>query len=111
MIQSGGGYYIIDIQQHKSDITTIFQNFHFPLIDYTKLSMRDTYKEWDCEDIFNATWFCHTPINGKPCGICSPCRCTIKEGLSERFTKTALLRYHLLPVRHRLGKIKRRLFS
>jgi hypothetical protein len=30
------------------------------------------------------TWFCHTPVRGRPCGICAPCVYTIEEGLARR---------------------------
>ena len=72
----------------------------------TKLDMKKYYLEWDCEDIMDLTWFCHTPIKGKPCGWCNPCNQTIYKGLGERFTKMALLRNKLKPVKDVLGRLK-----
>lgn len=93
-----GDYYEVDPLNAGKDILTIFQNCHFPLADYTKLSMSKIYRKWGCEDVMNTTWFCHYPVKGKPCGTCNPCQCTIREGLSERFTRKALFRFYMLPL-------------
>lgn len=90
-----GEYFEIDRKLSLEDIWLLFGNFHFPLVKYTKIQMREAYIANGYEDIMNLTWFCHSPVRGCPCGICNPCRYTIKEGLKERFTTRALLRYHL----------------
>ena len=94
-----GDYYVLDQEKCDEDVCTVFGNFHYPLMKMSKLGMKKKYLEWDCQEIMNLTWFCHTPINGKPCGLCKPCQCTIEEGMTERFTKMALLRYKLKPVK------------
>lgn len=40
----------------------------------------------------NKTWFCPTPINNEPCGICHPCRTIVEEGMSFRLTQKGLHR-------------------
>jgi 7-cyano-7-deazaguanine synthase len=93
-----GDNYIIDQENSSEDVNTVFKNFHFPLAKYTKLAMKGYYLQWDCKEIMNMTWFCFNPIKGKPCGLCNPCKYTIEEGMTERFTKFALLKYKLIPI-------------
>ncbi len=88
-----GDYYVLDEQNTRKDIYTLFKDFHFPLVYYTKLQMKDYYIKNGYKDVMDLTWFCYTPVNGKPCGTCNPCCYTIEEGMSERFDKKALGRY------------------
>lgn len=89
-----GDYYIIDEHNSSKDCITVFGNCHFPLVDFTKLQMEEQYKNMGLSDVIDDTWFCFTPINGKPCGCCNPCKYTIEEGMKYRFTKEALRRYN-----------------
>lgn len=89
-----GDYYVVDKENSPEDITKLWGNLHFPLVYITKKEMRDFYKEHGYSEVASKTWFCYRPINGKPCGMCNPCKYTIEEGLKERFTKMALARYH-----------------
>jgi 7-cyano-7-deazaguanine synthase len=41
-------------------------------------------REWGMNDVVMSTWFCHTPVFGKPCGCCNPCRDALNEGLAWR---------------------------
>ena len=90
-----GDYYIVDKENSEPDICELFGHYHFPVMAYTKPEMKKKYIEMGLEDIINDTWFCFVPINGKPCGICNPCRCTIEEGMIERFSDAAIRRYIL----------------
>ena len=55
--------------------------------------MKEEYEKMKLSDIIDDTWFCFNPINGKPCGYCNPCKYTIEEGMSYRFSNEALKRY------------------
>lgn len=90
-----GDYYVLDTERSNQDVCTVFSNFHFPLVTLTKLDMKKYYLEWGCKDVMDLTWFCFTPNNGKPCGLCHPCNQAITDGMTERFTKTALLKNRL----------------
>ena len=72
----------------------IFQNFSFPLLNYTKLQMKKEAHDIDCDKVLDLSWFCHDPIKNKPCGICNPCKYTFEEGMSCRFKFQAKLYYH-----------------
>jgi len=100
-----GDYYVLDKHNTQDIIYTIFGNYHYPLAKVSKLKMKEYYLKWNCNDIMNLTWFCHNPVNGKPCGLCSPCCQVIKYGMYDRFTKWALIKHRLLPVRKLLKKI------
>lgn len=101
-----GDYYIIDRERSEPDLIKLFGNYNFPLADYTKLQMKNYYLEYGYKEIMDLTWFCFSPINGKPCGKCNPCIYTIEEGLKERFTRMALLRYYVTKAKRAIkGKI------
>ncbi|MCM1551800.1 MAG: 7-cyano-7-deazaguanine synthase [Butyrivibrio sp.] len=89
-----GGYRILDREASSPYLAALFENYHFPLIDCKKTDMKAFYTTNGYEHIMDMTWFCYHPIHGKPCGICNPCMYTIEEGMKERFTKAALVRYH-----------------
>ena len=90
-----GDYYVIDPNNSEKECITLFGNLHFPLVDYTKLEMKDEYEKMNLSDIIDDTWFCHTPKNNQPCGHCNPCRYTIEEGMAYRFSKKALISYKI----------------
>ncbi len=97
-----GDIYVVDQSKTPEDLVTVFKDFSFPLVNYTKKEMRAKYKEYGLTQIMDKTWFCHTPIDDEPCGNCNPCKYTIEEGLYKRFSKKALLRYALRKSRARL---------
>jgi 7-cyano-7-deazaguanine synthase in queuosine biosynthesis len=74
----------------------IFTRFEFPVLDFSKVQMRDIAEKHGFIEILEKSWFCHQPINGRPCGMCNPCVCTIEQGMRYRFTRTALFRHHLV---------------
>jgi len=75
------------------DDLALFTRFRMPILSLTKRDMRARADAAGFQPIMGLTWFCHTPIDGKPCGTCNPCRYTIDEGLSERLPGRALLRH------------------
>lgn len=52
--------------------------------------MEAVAKKNNFSHIMEETWFCHTPYNGKPCGICNPCKYTKEEGLGRRVPKPSM---------------------
>ena len=103
-----GDNYAVNRDITNEDVCLIFGNYNFPLLYKSKEQIRQIYYSWNYDDIMNATWFCHHPISGGPCGICNPCKVTIEEGLKERFSKDALFRYKFrVPARYIRGGIRR----
>lgn len=103
-----GSNYIIDKSKISESVYTLFKNVRFPISIYTKLEMRDLYIKWGYKDVMNATWFCHNPVFGVPCGLCNPCKCTIEEGMKWRFPFISLAHRRLRP---HLNKCKRFFFK
>ncbi len=89
-------YFIMDKENSSPDLVKVFGNYHFPhpLFETTKLQMVDLYKQWGYEKVMSKTWFCHTPINNEPCGLCTPCMAAMLEGLSFRLPPKGIRRYH-----------------
>jgi hypothetical protein len=56
------------------DATVVFGPYRLPVIGLRKTDMRRIARESGFEDILDQTWFCHSPIGGKPCGACHPCQ-------------------------------------
>ena len=75
--------------------TNMFKYFSFPLLQMTKLEMQEAAKKQGFLDIMDETFFCHTPINGQPCGNCNPCRIALEEGLGRRLPFERRLKFHL----------------
>ncbi|MFC3269221.1 hypothetical protein ACFOED_09360 [Vulcaniibacterium thermophilum] len=67
---------------------TLFRHFSFPLfaIDKSGIDRQAAAAGW--RELMEMTWFCHTPVRGRPCGFCAPCAYTIDEGLARRVPRS-----------------------
>lgn len=74
----------------------VFKNMRFPLplFNMTKEDEIIQFKKWGADSILNRTWFCYRPVNGKPCGLCDPCKTYIEVGLGNRIPKNRLALYY-----------------
>jgi len=90
---TSGAVYEVDDQLSDSHPKSLFKPFLFPLLDFTKIDMKEHSIKTGYDDILNMSWFCFTPINGRPCGLCHPCRSVVVEGLDHRLPKDALFRH------------------
>lgn len=89
-------FFKVDIKHKGTNIFEVFKNFKFPLEGLTKLDMQIISIDKGFAEIMNLTWFCHRPLrNGKPCGVCSPCEQSIKNGNSWRLPFTSRFKYFL----------------
>lgn len=73
----------------------IFSRFKFPLLEFTKVQMRDLAQKHGFLSALEKTWFCFCPLNGKPCETCNPCIYAVEEGMGYRFPKSSMMRYRL----------------
>ena len=80
----------------KNEIYYLMKNFIFPLTKLTKKDMEKISREKGWIEIMKLTWFCHQPINGKPCGYCNPCLDAMKYGMSWRMPLISKIRYYLI---------------
>lgn len=86
--------YILDPNNSNKEVLLVLGNFRYPIIKINGKQMRDNIRSWGYEDIMKNVWVCHTPLFGKPCGICHPCELKIETGMDFLMTPKALKRYH-----------------
>lgn len=70
----------------------LFKYFRFPIHQLSKFDLQQEAIKHGFIDIMNETWFCHSPKNHQPCGLCTPCRVTMEEGMRRRIPLTGQLR-------------------
>ncbi len=87
------GRYIICKEESSSDLNLIFGHLIFPVIKLTKKDEENIARENGWLDIMKLSWFCHTPINGMPCGICGPCDDAMNTGMEWRMPEAAKRRH------------------
>lgn len=87
--------YVLNKEKCQSDDGyTVFGNFAFSFYNApSKPELINEYKNLDCEDVMNLTWFCYDPIDDEPCGQCWTCVHTYRDGITNRFSPIALERY------------------
>ncbi len=81
----------------KGENTTaydVFGNLILPVIKLTKKDEETIARENGWIEIMELTWFCHSPIDGKPCGTCNPCKDAMNTGMEWRMPKESQKRYH-----------------
>ncbi|MCM2972627.1 hypothetical protein [Larsenimonas suaedae] len=71
----------------------IFRFFDFPLLNISKTQMKAEAERHGFIDALEKAWFCFTPMDRAPCGLCNPCRYAIEEGMSYRLPPKALRRH------------------
>ena len=62
----------------------IFCYFSFPLLNQTKLGLKEISNSKGWSEIMDMTWFCRVPRNGSPCGLCGPCSDAYMAGFGYR---------------------------
>lgn len=97
-----------DTPEHR-----LFHWFTFPLfgIDKVGIARQSAAAGWD--GIMDMTWFCHTPVHGRACGLCPPCVYTIEEGLAYRVPRARRVlsffwRHLVLPFKPALRRMRAR---
>ena len=83
----------MDKEKSSNEGRLVLGNFRYPIIEKTEKQMLNIIKEEKYEEIMKHIWFCHSPINGKPCGICHPCCVKIESGMEFLLPQEAIKRY------------------
>ena len=83
----------------------------YPVFRIDKLGMAQEAEREGWSDYMDMTWFCHSPVGGKPCGVCGPCVYTIEEGLARRIPPSRraisfLYRHLALPLKGPLRQVR-----
>ncbi len=76
-------YHGWEVDKEASDdvLVAVLGNITLPIFETTEVEMLENIKAWGYEDVMENIWFCHTPIDGKPCGLCSPCHTKCDSGM------------------------------
>ena len=77
-----------------SDAATVLGRLDFGMLDVSKVEAKRVAQESGWMPVMRRTWFCHAPVNGKPCGTCNPCKDAMVEGMRWRMPLSSRLRYH-----------------
>ncbi|HSJ66208.1 MAG TPA: hypothetical protein VK921_00960 [Anditalea sp.] len=104
---SSGSLYKVKSDLCDSHPKSIFKPFHFPILDFTKIDMRAHSIKMGYDDILDDSWFCFTPIDGKPCGLCNPCKNVVVEGMGHRLPRKALIRNKYYKAYEALAKVEK----
>ncbi len=65
--------FVVDQKSSDPEVNLVFGNMFFPISDITEPEMKDWAEKNGYDHIMKHIWFCHSPINGAPCGLCRPC--------------------------------------
>ena len=90
-------YYELDPDKSSEDIINVFGKYRYglPLYHMDRTETVKAYKELGYEEVIPMTWFCAHPINGKPCGLCTPCEGYMESNMSFRLPLRARLLYKI----------------
>jgi hypothetical protein len=86
------GRYIVEPKGETLAVLNVFGNFIYSIMDLTKIDEERIAREKGFIDIMKLTLFCHSPIDGQPCGLCNPCNDAIHEGMEWRMPEKAIKR-------------------
>lgn len=81
--------YVVDKENSDEYLIAGLGNITLPIFETTEVEMLENIREWGYEDVMENIWFCHRPINGKPCGLCSPCHTKYDSGMEFMLSKEA----------------------
>ncbi len=88
----GERYFVTGKDGHNA-VALVFGKLILPSIRITKEDEKRIAEEKNWLDIMKLSWFCHTPVNGEPCGLCGPCDDAMNTGMEWRMPPAAQWRY------------------
>lgn len=94
-LQIEDGYGRINHEKSSKEGNLVLGWFTFPIITRTETDMLEQIKDWGYEDIMKHIWFCHKPVNGKPCGLCHPCDVKMESKMEWLLPKRAQRNYKI----------------
>jgi len=109
LVEKGDDSYYKLVEKPSQPELGIFSYYDFPLLDMTKLDMEAQSKKSGFNHIMEMTWFCHAPMNKKPCGMCNPCKYTRDEGLGRRVPTPTLSMKLKRKIQFKLIGLKRKI--
>ena len=95
----------LNAEKASKETEALFGKFRFPIYHYTETEMFSMVHSWGWDEIIKKTWFCHNPINGKPCGICRPCQQKMEDCQQGLLPNNARKRYKIYAlIKHIAGE-------
>lgn len=73
---------------------TLFRYYSFPLLGTLKSEMRPAAERKGFGPILAESWFCHSPVRGRPCGFCNPCGIAKQEREGIVFSRRSMVRHY-----------------
>lgn len=102
--------YVVLPKEGNDIAYTVFGNLILPVIKLTKKDEERIARDKGWIEILQYSWFCHSPINGEPCGLCGPCDDAMNTGMEWRMPQSSQFRYKhkkifkiILKIRNKLG--------
>lgn len=96
---------MIDREKSQEVLNLVLGNITLPLFDTTEREMLQNIQEWGYADVMENIWFCHNPIGGKPCGMCSPCHTKMESDMEFLIPEESRRRYkRISAIEKRFGK-------
>ena len=103
--------YVVDRENSDEILIAALGNITLPIFETTELEMLENIKAWGYEDVMSNIWFCHNPIGGKPCGLCSPCHTKYDSEMGFMLSEKATKRCETVVwIDEHLGKFAGRVF-
>lgn len=100
-----GRYHVLPGKSQKAFL--VYGNLILSVIKLTKQDEERIAREKGWMDIMELTWFCHSPVNGKPCGFCNPCDDAMHTGMEWRLPEEAKKRNKHRTIYRCINKIKK----
>lgn len=104
-------YCAISKSDNNNNVSLVFGNLLLPLIMLSKKDEERISIENGWIDIMKLSWFCHSPINGEPCGLCGPCEDAMNTGMEWRMPEAAKWRYRHRRICTLIRKVKRKVLK
>lgn len=89
------GITFLDKENSTAECALVMGNFRFPIIHLTEDDMLTQLQQWGYEDILRMIWFCHEPLDGKPCGMCRACQQKMESSMTFLLSSKARRRYQV----------------
>lgn len=86
--------YLLDVNNSTKSLKLLFQNLSFPIINKTGEDMKNNILQWGYEEVMENAWMCFTPIFGKPCGTCNPCKSKMETNMEFMLASSSKRRYN-----------------
>ncbi len=96
---------MVDRERSDDILNLVLGNITLPIFDITEKKMLENVTAWGYMGVMQHILFCHRPIDGKPCGLCSPCHTKVDNGMGFLLPEAAKRRYrHIETAKKLFGK-------